>query len=162
MHPVLYLILSICLATSSLHTPVTIQLCFAYCESIYAVIAGLSVPSADTCMICCRCFFTPDYLKFCPDRYGKVGTALLKVTDLPKWVFLGLPPNQPQSYATLAWHLNQEAALLTKACQESHVAAVASPRLHLDQDVLYTMLRCKPVSPALDALNMLARKAAAC
>lgn len=71
---------------------------------------------------------------------------MVKVTHLfrEKGVHHGL--QQPLDYGyidyaratTLAWHLNQEVALLTEMCQHS---AAASPAVHLEQDVHYNLLR---------------------
>ena len=93
-------------------------------------------------MVCRRCFITQEFLRHCgSDRHAEVGPALVKVTDLFRWSFLGQPPHQPSNYfraCSLACHLNQEATLLKRACQG---LPIASPLPHLEQDVLYTILR---------------------
>lgn len=96
------------------------------------------------CLVCCRCFITPHHYRAggSGPYAHQIGPALIKVTDLFKYQFLQQPPHCGSVNYTratgLAWNLNQEAALLTKLCQQSPVAA---PFVHLEQDQHYNVLR---------------------
>lgn len=96
------------------------------------------------CAMCCRCLITQQHNRAsCSGPYAhQVGPALIKITDLFNLHYLQQPLDcGGVVYAratTLALHLNQEVALLTKMCQQSSTAA---PSVHLEQDCHYSVLR---------------------